>query len=226
MYPRGYDEDWGMGVYYIPDGLTIDLFQDTLGSKIGTVTKSGELNIINSEQIKLEYEWKDIEWVGNYYNILLKVKKCPSRRYLQVFWKTKPSGYYVLLSDLLKEQAKFYLYKDILFDTSISLNDRRIFEWSNIGVNLYNHCLNLRDGPNTESNLIECLYGNKLVNEGITHMKILDHEGLWAKVEVTTMIYDIDDDDCPSKLKTKRSGWLKAIDNSGFPNIWYSVSSY
>lgn len=34
------------------------------------------------------------------------------------------------------------------------------------------------------------------------------------------------EDDCPYKEFRNGIGWVKAIDEKGFPNIWYSVTSY
>ena len=228
MTPRGYDEDWGIGVYYIPEGFVANVYKDTLDNKFGTIDQNGLQDFIDNKLKKNEINYKDIDWVDSYSNILLKAKESQSNRYLNIFWKTNEGGYLIKKADLELNGATFYRYKDLLFDTTITLKDRRFFEWANIGVNLNKHCLNLRKEPSIESELIECIYGNyeSKFQEGVTHMKIIDYKSVWAKVEVCTYIYQEGDEDCPSKLKSKRVGWLKAIDQSGFPNIWYSVAGY
>lgn len=226
MRPREDDGDWGIGAFYIPNSFEINLYADTLGSKGLNIKTPRETIEFYDNSTRIWIESYDLEWVGNYNNELLKVKLSQSSNYYTVLWKHKKGGYFVSKDELYKNGAIFYTYKDLLFDTSIELNDRRFFEWSNIGVNLNKNCLRLRTSPDTDSEIITCVQGNDWENTKTTHMKILSSQGDWAHVEVTTLVFADDDGDCPSQVENKWKGWLKAIDDNGFPNIWYAVSSY
>ena len=64
-----------------------------------------------------------------------------------------------------------------------------------------------------------------------SHLEIQKTQGNWAKVEVINYIFEDNfggesGEDCLYKELNRKTGWLKAIDNSGFPNIWFSVSGY
>ncbi len=94
-------------------------------------------------------------------------------------------------------------------------------------------CLNLRKGPSKKYPIITCVAGNDHNTEGEVRVKVLSHKENWAKVEVTTWIMDqtikeeeFEDGPCSSILKSKRIGWFKVVDDSGFPNLWYASGGY
>ncbi len=95
-----------------------------------------------------------------------------------------------------------------------------------MGVNLTKTCLNLRTGPSVESTKIACIPRDLILEEADVRIKILDHSNDWAYILIEAFFNLEGDYDCPSKLEKGMKGWVKAIADNGFPNIWYSVTSY
>jgi hypothetical protein len=80
--------------------------------------------------------------------------------------------------------------------------------------------LNLREGPTTQSKILKTLRGD-LFEISPTH----EHNGLWTKVKVIKR----KEHPCESTLSDKDnieyelSGWVKIVDDSGTPNVWYNA---
>jgi hypothetical protein len=156
------------------------------------------------------------------------VKKCAKPEFVCVFWKCMKGGVFAKKADLKKQGADYYTYWEYLFKQDLPDRITENKKWANIGVNLTKNCLNLRLENNVKSDKIKCIPGNDglIPQTGANHLRILEHNGNWAKVEVITLSWEAEDDDCPSKEFSNGIGWVKAIDEKGFPNIWYSVSGY
>lgn len=231
MVPRGEDEDWGDGAFFMPDEFQIPLFEDTKGEAYGFLRKAFPQEVMhlidkNGQRVLSLNYYNNIEWIGHYSIELLMSKKCENTAFVQVLWKHKKRGLFVKKEDLEQQGAQFFTYKEYLFCEETPKKIQKFKHWANIGVNLTKNCLNLRKEADVNSVKIDCVRGNDWPIDGINHMKILEQKGDWAKVEVITMVEGPEEHDCPSLVKEKRIGWVKAIDESGFPNIWYSVSGY
>jgi hypothetical protein len=233
MSPRGGDEDWGEGAYYIPEAFEVEVYDHTFTKKIGTLHKDHSyLALFDNADKKADFNWDDIEWIGHYELQLLKYRSSPRSDFINVLWKTSPNKYYIKKKDLISKHVKPFAYKAYLFDDNISDRINQFKSFANIGVNLTKSCLNLREGPSVNSKKIRCILGNDWENGELTHLKILDYEGNWAKVEVITYtIFEApEDDESDSGFsfseKNRQYGWVKAIDDTGFPNIWFSVTAY
>jgi hypothetical protein len=237
MYPRGGDEDWGKGAYTIPDSIDLNLYHDTNENLYGSLRKDDfAIRLYDKKGSKmLSYPRRDIDWIGHYSCELLKFKECQNKDYVKVLWKHSPPGLFIKKSELKSLDIKPYNYREYLFSDDIPANAKTMRGGANIGVNLEKNCLNLREEPSLESQIIECIPGNDWwngENSGeYNHLKILKNEGNWAKVKVT--YYCIDESNkreweegCFGEVLRTSNGWVKAIDNNGFPNIWFSVTSY
>lgn len=232
MYPRGGNEDWGDGAFVVPDQFQIDLYSDLHGAKFGEVRNGKsylELYDFNGEKI-LQYPVKDLEWIGHYNYELLKYKEVEDTEYVKILWKHFPPGLYVKRAMIEEFGFESFSYREYLFGTNLPNNLKLIRNGTNIGVNLEKSCLNLRSSPIKESQKIECIPGNDWGNGEFNHLKIIKTEKKWALIEVS--FYCIDDEDesseysCTGKKIRSKKGWVKAIDENGFPNIWFSVTSY
>ncbi len=94
-----------------------------------------------------------------------------------------------------------------------------------VGVNLTTRCLNLREKPNIKSNKIACLQSNSWRDDSYIKIDIKSDANKWFFVIVRKYQYKDENDSCGTLIETKR-GWLKALDDNGFPNIWFSVTAY
>jgi hypothetical protein len=231
MLPRGGDEDWGIGGLFIPNEFEGNIYENTEGKIFGKLeTLNGLVRLKGKDGKSLGHKYGELEYIGHYEYEFIKVKKSNCDDYYKVYWKTSKEGLFVNKKEMEKQGAVFFTYKELLFSDSLSIKKEGFRNWANIGVNLEKSCLNLRTQPNINSEKIKCILGNDWEKEYHTHLKILETNNEWAKVETTEYYYDADLDEsgegCTFIEKNKEIGWVKAIDKSGFPNIWFSVTSY
>ena len=234
MFPRGADEDWGEGAYYMPEEFNIPLYKSlTEKEPYGFLWKvSTDINMRlidqNGKDIPDYYECQFREWIAHYSLELLMVRKCENPEYVCVLWDCIKGGAFAKKADLMKQGADYYTYWEYLFRQDLPDRITENKKWANLGVNLTKSCLKLRLANNIKSKIIKCIPGNdgEITQIGANHLRILEHDGNWAKVEVITLGWVVGDDDCPGKEFSNGIGWVKAIDENGFPNIWYSVTSY
>jgi hypothetical protein len=233
MTPRGGDQNWGEGAYYIPEEFQVDVYDHTFVKKIGTLHKEDSyLYLFDNANKKSNFSHDDIEWIGHYVLQLLKYRSCSRSDFINVLWKSAPNKYYIKKKDLIALNVKPQTYKEFLFSDTLCDRVNSFKSTATLGVNLTKNCLNLREGPSTQSKKIRCVPGNDWDNGELVELKILDHEGNWAKVVVITYkILENDKniegpDDCNFSEKNRQYGWVKAIDDTGFPNIWFDVTSY
>lgn len=232
MLPREKDKNWGEGAYFLPDtfNLPLSVYIDTLGKKFG-VLKWGYLResfkFLGEKEVKVRELYKNnVEQIGN--TKLLMVRKCEDPRYLQILYMNGDSILYVKEEDLIEEGASYFTYKEYLIEKELPQQVQQSKENSNVGVNLRRSCLNLRMEPNLDSEIIHCIRGNDWPSDEFktTHLKMLEAKSDWVKVESTTFVMGPFDLDCPSKVQSKHTGWVKAIDDNGFPNIWFAIGTY
>ena len=94
-----------------------------------------------------------------------------------------------------------------------------------VGVNLIKNCLNLRTNPEINNNKVICIPSNDFGNAYEVELKILQLEGDWARVKFMEL-HPTPNHDCNATIKNEIIGWVKAIADNGFPNIWFSSTSY
>lgn len=144
--------------------------------------------------------------------------------YYRVLQNTNGYGYFIKIEDV-KQITRSTNYLEVLKDWSKWADNRA---W-NIGINEENHCLRLREGPETTFNILDCIKNNSALGNGHHSIRVLDWRSSWALVEVSHWIYtDESREDevyCGTFVK-KEKGWLKAVGDNGFPNIWFALPSY
>lgn len=227
MFPRSGDDTWGDGLYLFPNNSEITVYKDKFGGKFGKLSKINNYFKFNDVQNKRKnIKAGDIEYIGHYAMSFLKVKGSSESNYIQVFWNTFGDKLYVKKTDLVKQKAKFYTYKELLYNKNISIDIEEYRNWASLGVNLNGNCLNLRKGPSTSNPIIRCISDNKISGREFSHFSILETKKSWAKVEVVTYIMtDSAQSECDYSEHRKETGWIKVMDDNGFPNIWYSVTN-
>jgi hypothetical protein len=226
MKPRGGDGDWGIGCYLIPDEFRIKVYDDDDGSIFGELfTKNSHIYLLDKNKNVINIEYEDIEYIGSYRNELVKIKECFNPDFVRVLWKTSKRILFLNKRDLETAGARFKKYKDILFDKSIK--EKYTNYDLNIGVNVKKSCLNLRKDPTINAMILICIKGNDWEKGFGSGIRIKEVKGNWAKIEYFEMHSKNDaeesDDDCSYNEKNNKIGWIKAIGDDGFPNIWFSV---
>lgn len=230
MLPRGGDEDWGSGLIFLPDSSEINVYTLPNGEKSGIVTRQSNWHYLSDQDDEMAaVVGDDLEWVGYTAGAGLKTKVEKGSDFFQVLWHGSEGGLWISKSELTKIGGTYYSYKDLLFAKDINPQLNQYREWANIGVNLTDQCLNFREGPSTKYPRITCLHANSWRSEDYSHLEIISTKSEWAEVLITTYTPNEDTGeggDCDYIEKAKITAWVKALDQSGFPNIWFSLSSY
>lgn len=228
MFPRYGSDDWGDGIYALPDDSKITVYKNKKGQKFGKLSKvNSYFRFWDTENERRRLKYGDIEYIGHYSMSFLKVRATTHEDYIQVFWNSFDEGLYVKKSELKAQKAKFYTYKRLLYSKNIPIDIEEFRNWASLGVNLNDNCLNLRKGPSTENSIIRCISGNKSSKDQFSHLSIIETQEDWAKVEVVKYVLPEDaESECDYSEHSREIGWIKAVDDNGFPNVWYSVTKY
>jgi hypothetical protein len=124
---------------------------------------------------------------------------------VKVLVNTTEKGLWISLTELNYLRFVPRTWMDIFID-------KKTFFFSQVGVGI-----NLRSEPDQKSKKITLLKGNHYAISltGKT-------EGLWAEVNVG----HYDNFPCSAKTSSQkpseeRNGWIKVIDDAGYPNIWF-----
>lgn len=227
MFPRGHLGYWGTGLIQIPEGEILKVIDPISKENIGQITLEKRRLIFNDQHI---INWNGVEWIGSSRQDFLKVKESNDRTHFE--FQINANGKLGLMTkiNLTKISGEYYSYSELLFEDDLGPELLELRKMSNVGVNLNMNCLNLRDQPKTNALKYHCIPGNDWPTYEYSHLTILDNELNWAKVEVVTIFDNCSGDedarDCDVYEKFRQIGWIKAIDENGFPNIWYSVTSY
>lgn len=234
MYPRS-STNWGVGVMWLPWDSEITLF-DNEGKVFGKLRRNFsswsnfEVLDLNNLELSTFKENFDFDWVGGYDLSLIKVFEKSNDKYFKVFGNSEKNGLWISKNEAEDKGVKFLTYESILFNHEIPEEIRKFRESANIGVNIEKSCLNLRTTPSDRGNKISCIPGNDWDFKKLTHFEILKQNGKWAFVEVTFSewreIEKEGENDCSYFEIKKEKGWVKAIDDNNFPNIWFSVTAY
>lgn len=197
----------GISSFYLNFPLAeIGLFDVPGGAKIGSLVKKNSINLmckLASTQLTFRINNKDIveiELAGyclKYFEI--------DGSFAKVLVNSTGKGLWVSLSELqyLRYSAKPWLEL---------MSEKKTFFYNMVDVGI-----NLRKDPNQKSNKIILIKGNQyaITLTGKT-------EGLWA--EATVGKYS--QAPCKDLTATYKSteewkGWIKVIDDAGYPNIWF-----
>lgn len=238
MFPREHNGLWGDGGVYIPMDAQLMVYDSTF-VKVGAVTRTNTGFIYTTdsgEKFNLG-RYNDVEYVGHHRSTFIKSMDSNTDGLYEVLlnWDYNQNiKHFVKIDDVYTSDGEYCTYQELLFEENIPEELHIARNIANIGVNLSSLCLNLREKPSITSRKIACLGTNGL--EGMSKMLKMKSNGPWINVRVSycapgNIDYgDMDEGGCGGcccKIKeTEYLGWMKAISESGFPNIWYSVTSY
>jgi hypothetical protein len=240
MYPEE-SGDWGIGICWLPVNTEIPVYTEPGGKKIGTIRRFLDKDDFHCEFIDKKYAIEntgnDRVWVGNYFLPVLKVFKNKQNRYFNVLQNGLKGGLWIDKADIDKSGRKYFSYHSVLLGKKEDLPEelKDMIMSSDIGVNLAGSCLNLRSRASSDSSIIKCIPPNifsssENPNRGYKKIEIKNYQGNWALVDAIYYMPDPEHDEsgegCVFKEISRTSGWIKVIDESGFPNIWFSVTSY
>lgn len=231
MTPRGSAYEWGIGGYVLPSQLRLTLYSDTNGTVFGTLKrKNSRMELLDRYGFPQKITSGDLERIMYLNRVVLKTQTDTIGAFQKVFWHSFERGLYLKKAEVKALGMKWNTYKDLLQKESELYLRRGNLEDLRIGVNLPRNCLNLRKSPSLTAEKITCIHGNDWAEFNITHLLILEFKENWAKIETIELGYDPTKDEgaesCAFKEVRRRTGWLKAIDDNGFPNIWFSVTAY
>lgn len=240
MYPSEWGET-GIGFLYFDRDLSISCYDSTLTRKTGTLRKSygGYLSFIPLNapgHYLMEVQFTDMIFLVHEPHIYPKTYQQDPDGNALIMTATIRGGVWVRDEDIQKLNGKVLSYPDVILGNPDLLpqNIRVIMinQHFNMGVNLIESCLNLRKAPSVQAEKITCILSNdwQTEDQAFTHLKILKKKGKWVQVLATTYIPDEVHDEvgegCVAKVLKTHTGWVKAIDDTGYPNIWYSFTTY
>ncbi len=227
MFPSNDSTDWGIGCIYIPNEKTLKC----------QVANSSDFCILTNKQLRfsndsiISINQTDIVNIqGNYIN-LYKVYKIIDTKYLIC---SNSTNKYIWLDfdEFNSKGLHFNTYKAFLQKNGNNISDEftKINHYTNIGINISESCLNIRELNTLDSKIITCLKSNGFDSDITTHLEVVNFYDDWAYVIAREYIWDEENDEsgdgCVYKIKNQYSGFLKAFDNNGRPNIWYAQSGY
>ncbi|MEO1416567.1 MAG: hypothetical protein AAFW00_14890 [Bacteroidota bacterium] len=235
MMPREGNGDWGNQVWLLPSSVKLniyDIYENPMGEKWGVLSSdgTGTLKIEVSPGKALRVNHEDLAYIGHFGHVYIKAKPSHNPDYLKVFWHTRGGGFFVRKKDLTAFELDRFTYRDLLKQKMrhAQVEGHRIGGVP-VGVNLDKRCLNLRESPSPTSATIVCMPGNQWDTHNVIHLNILEMDGDWARVEAIWTVADDACDalkGCPCQETNRQRGWVKAIGDNGFPNIWFAVTSY
>lgn len=223
---------WGVGFIWFSLNSKVTIYNKPNGDKVGTLTR-GEYGRLVFDKLNLqgdkEVNQNDFVWAGHLWVTLLKVYRVESD-FLNVFNQSENSGLWINLKEYDK-QIQFLTYRTLMLNPEKGPSELKdLVKTAAIGVNLTQTCLNLRNENHINSEIIKCIPNNEQLQARHTHLKIIEIKGDWVKVEARSYAYDSKNDEsgegCSFRQIGKETGWIKAVDENGFPNIWYSVTAY
>ena len=121
--------------------------------------------------------------------------------------------------------GEFMTYRQFILKHIEGLKKDPYYTNAKAGVNLIKNCLNLRTTPEVGDNKIMCMPSNDFGHAYEVELKMMKLEGDWAEVEYNEL-HPTENHDCNTTVKNVKTGWVKAISDNGFPNIWFSSTSY
>ena len=192
------------GLAVFPD-LPLPLYDQPRGRKIGITSRAPnqwDILIQRGPSEPISALPNDSKEVG--YESRALVVFARESGYLDVFRHSVGEGLWIKEEDLASERFLFLSWLDFLAGKSDgSLYPRRPL------------AINLRTGPQASSTKIATLNG-ELFNITPSGRK----QGMWLEVEVVR--YDVHPcTDGNGRVAERWRGWVKAVDDEGYPNLWY-----
>lgn len=234
--PRGGDQEWGTGVYYIPIDSLIPIYDEKSLELAGHLWRDdGGIHLSDSER---DYEYMYVqtrEYIGHSSLHLLQVKNSLDDfmtfnwKNEEYFPKTKYPTLKVKKTEMTQKGSLFYTYKELLTSSHVPKEIQKWRDFAHVGINITKGCLNLRELPSSKSLKILCVPGNDWGYEQQTALSIIETSGEWAKLKIQLKDYVGVNESLECDIYEVREeyvGWSKFVDESGFPNIWFSVTSY
>lgn len=228
MTPRSESDTWGIGVYNIPDNFELNVYSEKTGEIYGRIIRnSHEGTIIKKEGGGIYYlRNSELDYLYHTTMPLLKVDKCFNPEFVRVLWKSGiDEELYVSKIELTENKSEFSTYQALLHDHNRKMESEYSYMDSNIGVNLIKNCLNLRTLPSKSGHKILCIPSNDWESEYVVQLDILEFKDAWARIHYTEL-HPTEDHECYTTEKNEKVGWVKAFSDDGFPNIWFSATSY
>lgn len=215
--------DWGIGLI-------------KWDSEISILGKNGNTNWLLSKKLKksnsdteIIIDDNDLVYAGHYGNAFLKVFQIKDTKY-KILNNSIEGGIWVDFNRFNAQGMTFNTYYSMLFNDSPKFSEAwRSSLGSSLGINLTKSCLNLRERPSTDSRIIMCLEKN-INDEKFHSVSIEHHNNEWAAIRVyehiSVRVNENYGEGCAYKINAIYRGWVKAIDDNGYPNIWYGMTKY
>ncbi|MDN5215242.1 hypothetical protein QQ020_24400 [Fulvivirgaceae bacterium BMA12] len=234
-------DSWGIGLISIPVSSTIVVKNGNSHQKLGILKRSKEGFITFEIHDKKKLDESHLDVINNFRSGNFLSIGHPANKYLTVQSTSINGDYHVLnvglenaivnKTDIEKVGGKFYKYNKLLkVMDSLPSKWRNNYLCSALSVSLKDRCLNLRKSPNVKSEKIICINRHFQVElYKAIYLKIISPGlGNWIKVEAQEYVVDnlINGEECPLVKGKLYKGWIKYLDDTGQPNIWYYVSSY
>ena len=130
-------------------------------------------------------------------------------------------------SEIKEKGAEYFSYSDLIRKYSPGLT---YDSFPRIGVNLPNTCLNIWSGHSVNSSIIGCVHSNDNHPIGESRIEVIEQKNEWIKIRAINLYY-VDDPGkekgpdwgaCPNTIHSELTGWIKIVDEKGFPKIWFS----
>lgn len=227
MFPSRDSSSWGIGFIHIPANVFVKGI--TTKTKQTCYVGNGVISFGKDNAPKIDE--KDMIYMHSKPGMLLKVFQIKDTKY-KICVNSNDEPVWVDFDDLSSKGIIFRTYLSALNVNAVTDDFFQSIRWVNIGVNLLNSCLYLRTEPSIQSDKITCLNNNNRFDETgrITHMEIIYIQDDWARVIAREYVYDLEKDElgdgCAFKVVNEYTGFVKAVDDNGRPNIWYAMSGY
>lgn len=164
-------------------------------------TSKGSKKISEADFAELSYEGKYLIYYEIRNGFIKILKRTDSANPGKDPYDQK-NGFYLKISDLNQTEFKPRGWMEILQDQTLLFNAVK-------------EGLNLRKGPNAETEKIM-----KMTGENFTIVPSGKTKGQWMSVKVQKRKGNFCEDDSGAILK-EYQGWIKAVDDSGKPNVWF-----
>ena len=231
MFPNSSPETWGIGAYTLFNDLEINVYSETTGELFGKLVRniSQGLPGLSFKEIEggIHYlNYNDVDYLYHVSKPIIKVDECFNPDYVKILWISKPGDeLYVNKKEMESIGSEFITYHQFLIKHIEGLKIDPYYTNAKAGVNLIKNCLNLRTSPKITENKIICIPSNDFGNVYEVELKIIQIIDNWAKVKFSELHPTLNHD-CNTTVKNEKTGWVKAISDNGFPNIWFSSTSY
>lgn len=216
--------------------------QDSTEWGLGLIMSSNEnfIQAENKDGIDLFFNWRQIN-IPNDSSISIKQEDKISAGFYRIFFKvyeirgtkfkvlsnTLMGGLWIEFDELIKKGSPFYTYHSIILaPDKLPANYQNVFRTLSLGVNLFNGCLNLRKERSVDSEVVTCIPNNTTDVE-YSEIQIIENRDVWAYVKYQKLEWYEDhegyDGGCHYKVVNQAYGWIKVIDERGYPNIWFPL---